>query len=108
MNRSLANVILGGYGVSKGPAMEVEGTHTETDSSSVTEMLTGAKDVIIVPGTLLVIKAPMIHLAKQKCCSDTQHCPLSAIGITQLGLGVLGILQSTLLRGSHKLCDTFG
>lgn len=53
MNRSLANVILGGYGVSKGPAMEVEGSHTETDAASVIEMLTGAKDVIIVPGKLL-------------------------------------------------------
>ena len=31
--------------------MEVEGTHTETDSHSVIEMLTGARDVIIVPGT---------------------------------------------------------
>lgn len=51
MNRSLANVILGGYGVSKGPAMEVEGSHTETDSASVIDMLTGAKDVIIVPGS---------------------------------------------------------
>lgn len=54
MNRSLANVILGGYGVSKGPAMEVEGTHTETDSNSVIEMLTGSKDVIIVPGEHLI------------------------------------------------------
>ena len=50
MNRSLANVILGGYGASKGPAMAVEGTHTETDSNHVVEMLTGARDVIIVPG----------------------------------------------------------
>lgn len=50
MNRSLANVILGGYGVSKGPAMAVEGTHTETDSNNVVEMLTGARDIIIVPG----------------------------------------------------------
>ena len=53
MNRSLANVILGGYGVSKGPAMEVEGTHTETDVHSVVDMLTGARDVIIVPGAIL-------------------------------------------------------
>ena len=52
MNRSLANVILGGYGVSKGPAMAVEGTHTETDVHSVVDMLTGARDVIIVPGAI--------------------------------------------------------
>ena len=34
--------------------MEVDGTHTETDSASVIEMLTGAKDVIIVPGKTLL------------------------------------------------------
>ncbi len=50
MNRSLANVILGGYGVSKGPAMAIEGEARETDSATVIDMLTGAKDVIIVPG----------------------------------------------------------
>ena len=58
MNRSLANVILGGYGVSKGPAMAVEGTHTETDVTSVVDMLTGARDVIIVPGAILAQLLP--------------------------------------------------
>jgi len=59
MNRSLANVILGGYGVSKGPAMAIEGEARETDSATVIDMLTGAKDVIIVPGPppLLVEKS---------------------------------------------------
>jgi NAD/NADP transhydrogenase beta subunit len=50
MNRSLANVILGGYQVKtpsttdKGP-VEVK-PHTETDVSSVAEMLTMAKEVL--------------------------------------------------------------
>lgn len=55
MNRSLANVILGGYGVSKGPAMAIEGEARETDSATVIDMLTGAKDVIIVPGYGLAV-----------------------------------------------------
>lgn len=36
--------------MSKGPAMAVEGTHTETDAASVVDLLTGSRDVIIVPG----------------------------------------------------------
>lgn len=55
MNRSLANVILGGYGTSSGPAMKVEGTHQETDLVSTTEALTMAKNVIIVPGYGLAV-----------------------------------------------------
>lgn len=55
MNRSLANVILGGYGTSTGPAMKVEGTHQETDLVSATEALTMAKNVIIVPGYGLAV-----------------------------------------------------
>ena len=47
MNRSLANVILGGYGTSTGPVMKVEGTHTETDVAGAAEALAYAKTVSI-------------------------------------------------------------
>lgn len=53
MNRSLANVILGGTGtLSKGTgkAKEITGTHTEANADQVAEWLVGAKNVIIVPG----------------------------------------------------------
>lgn len=41
MNRSLANVILGGYGMSaKGPAAKVEGTATEIDIPGTAEAIT--------------------------------------------------------------------
>ena len=40
MNRSLANVILGGYGTSVSTAKAVEGTHTETDVASTVDALT--------------------------------------------------------------------
>lgn len=40
MNRSLANVILGGYGMSVSKAKEMEGTHTETDVAGTVDALT--------------------------------------------------------------------
>lgn len=74
MNRSLANVILGGYGVSKGPAMAVEGEHTETDSNHVVEMLTGARDVIIVPGELFYVRAQSFQKDILLATLDEAHC----------------------------------
>ena len=40
MNRSLANVILGGYGTSTSTAQAMEGSHTETDVRSTVDALT--------------------------------------------------------------------
>ncbi len=41
MNRSLGNVILGGYGTSAaGPAAKIEGTHTEVDVPGAAEAIT--------------------------------------------------------------------
>lgn len=53
MNRSLPNVILGGFGTSStgtGKPMEITGTHTETNVEQTVEMMTNAKNIIIVPG----------------------------------------------------------
>ncbi|PRW58593.1 NAD(P) mitochondrial isoform A [Chlorella sorokiniana] len=56
MNRSLANVILGGYGTTAtGPAAKVEGTHTEIDVLGAAEAITQAKKVLIVPGYGLAV-----------------------------------------------------
>ena len=49
MNRSLANVILGGYGTSASTAKAVEGTHTETDLAAVVETLTQVGLVALPP-----------------------------------------------------------
>merc|ERR1719433_885404 len=52
MNRSLSNVLFGGYGtksIGTGERMKIEGTHTELNVDSAVEMLTSAKNVIIVP-----------------------------------------------------------
>ena len=53
MNRSLANVILGGYGTSStgtGKPMEITGTHTEVNVDQTVEMIKEAHNIIIVPG----------------------------------------------------------
>lgn len=53
MNRSLPNVILGGFGTSStgsGKPMEITGTHTEVNVDSVGEMIANAKNIIITPG----------------------------------------------------------
>lgn len=53
MNRSLNNVIFGSYAdlaVSAGPGADIDRTHTETSAHEVTELLTEASEVIIVPG----------------------------------------------------------
>eukprot|EP00941_MAST-03F_sp_MAST-3F-sp1_P001783 g1783.t1 len=58
MNRSLSNVILGGYGTSStgsGEALTYSGSHTEIDTAGVTEKLVNAKKIIITPGYGLAV-----------------------------------------------------
>uniref|UniRef100_A0A8C4V6A8 proton-translocating NAD(P)(+) transhydrogenase n=1 Tax=Falco tinnunculus TaxID=100819 RepID=A0A8C4V6A8_FALTI len=53
MNRSLANVILGGYGTTStagGKPMEITGTHTEINVDNAIEMIKEANNIIITPG----------------------------------------------------------
>ncbi len=50
MNRNFVSVILGGFGGSSGPAMEIDGEMVATDASSVAAMLDDADSVVIVPG----------------------------------------------------------
>lgn len=61
MNRSLPNVILGGYGTSStgtGKPMEITGTHSEVNIDATVEMINNARSIIIVPGYgLCVAKA---------------------------------------------------
>ncbi|POI31197.1 hypothetical protein CIB84_005052, partial [Bambusicola thoracicus] len=52
MNRSLANVILGGYGTTStagGKPMEITGTHTEINVDNAIEMIKEANSIIITP-----------------------------------------------------------
>ncbi|XP_047481904.1 NAD(P) transhydrogenase, mitochondrial-like [Penaeus chinensis] len=75
MNRSLPNVILGGFGTSStgtGKPMEITGTHTETNVEQTVEMMTNAKNIIIVPGYGLCVAkaqypiAEMVDILKKK------------------------------------------
>ncbi|XP_030048970.1 NAD(P) transhydrogenase, mitochondrial isoform X2 [Microcaecilia unicolor] len=53
MNRSLPNVILGGYGTTStagGKPMEITGTHTEINLENAIEMIKEANNIIITPG----------------------------------------------------------
>ena len=50
MNRSFISVIRGGFGGSKGPAMEIDGEMIATDADSVAASLDEADSVVIVPG----------------------------------------------------------
>ncbi|WP_336250158.1 NAD(P)(+) transhydrogenase (Re/Si-specific) subunit beta [Stomatohabitans albus] len=51
MNRSLANVMLGGFGAEDSSgAVEVTGTHTEVTAVEAAEALKNANEVIIAPG----------------------------------------------------------
>ncbi|WP_138473452.1 NAD(P)(+) transhydrogenase (Re/Si-specific) subunit beta [Poseidonocella sp. HB161398] len=50
MNRSFVSVILGGFGGTAGPAMEVEGEQVAIDADGVASALEEADEVIIVPG----------------------------------------------------------
>lgn len=54
MNRSLPNVILGGYGTTStagGKPMEIVGTHTEVNVDQTIDIIREAHSIIITPGT---------------------------------------------------------
>eukprot|EP01095_Lingulamoeba_sp_RSL-Kostka_P006586 TRINITY_DN2072_c1_g1_i2.p1 TRINITY_DN2072_c1_g1~~TRINITY_DN2072_c1_g1_i2.p1 ORF type:complete len:1081 (-),score=550.07 TRINITY_DN2072_c1_g1_i2:176-3418(-) len=58
MNRSITNVLFGGYGTNSsgtGEAAEVTGTATEIQVEGVTDLLANAKNVIITPGYGLAV-----------------------------------------------------
>jgi NAD(P) transhydrogenase subunit beta len=50
MNRSFVSVILGGFGATTGPAMEIAGEQIAIDADGVAAALNEADSVIIVPG----------------------------------------------------------
>ncbi|XP_018572715.1 NAD(P) transhydrogenase, mitochondrial [Anoplophora glabripennis] len=67
MNRSLPNVILGGYGTSStgtGKPMEITGTHTEINIDGAVEAIKNANDIIIVPGYGLCVAKAQYPIAE--------------------------------------------
>merc|ERR1711963_599122 len=75
MNRSLPNVILGGFGTSStggGKPMEITGEHTEWSADDTVNSMVEAKNIIIVPGYGLAVAkgqypvAEMVNILKKK------------------------------------------
>merc|ERR1719346_538564 len=75
MNRSLPNVILGGFGTSStgtGKPMEITGEHTEWKVDDTVNAMVEAKNIIIVPGYGLAVAkgqypvAEMVNILKKK------------------------------------------
>jgi NAD(P) transhydrogenase len=75
MNRSLPNVILGGFGTAStagGKPMEITGTHTEWKIDETVQAMVEAKNIIIVPGYGLAVAkgqypvAELVQILKKK------------------------------------------
>jgi len=75
MNRSLPNVILGGFGTSGtagGKPMEITGTHTEWKVDETVQAMVDARNIIIVPGYGLAVAkgqypvAELVSILKKK------------------------------------------
>jgi len=50
MNRSFVSVILGGFGGSSGPQMEIKGNQVAIDADGVATMLNDSENIVIIPG----------------------------------------------------------
>ncbi|ANT59185.1 NAD(P) transhydrogenase subunit beta [Salipiger sp. CCB-MM3] len=64
MNRSFISVILGGFGGTSGPAMEVEGEQVAIDVDGVASALEEADSVIIVPGYGMAVAQAQQNVAE--------------------------------------------
>ncbi len=64
MNRSFVSVILGGFGGTTGPAMEVEGEQVAIDVDGVAQALNDADSVIIVPGYGMAVAQAQSNVAE--------------------------------------------
>lgn len=92
MNRSLPNVILGGYGVtSSGSARPAGATHTEVTVDSAAELIHRASNIIITPGNnnyplikhygLITVLLPLFEVARL-FSSPTETHNLSCLQVT--------------------------
>lgn len=64
MNRSFISVILGGFGGTTGPAMEVEGEQVAIDGEGVATALEEADSVIIIPGYGMAVAQAQQNVAE--------------------------------------------
>ncbi|MCK8483889.1 NAD(P)(+) transhydrogenase (Re/Si-specific) subunit beta [Aliiroseovarius sp. S2029] len=64
MNRSFISVILGGFGGSAGPAMEIEGEQIAIDAEGVAAALEDADSVVIIPGYGMAVAQAQQNVAE--------------------------------------------
>lgn len=64
MNRSFISVILGGFGNTTGPQMEVEGEQIAIDADGVAAALEEANEVIIIPGYGMAVAQAQANVAE--------------------------------------------
>jgi NAD(P) transhydrogenase subunit beta len=64
MNRSFISVILGGFGGTSGPAMEVEGEQVAIDADGVATALDEADSIIIIPGYGMAVAQAQANVAE--------------------------------------------
>ena len=64
MNRSFISVILGGFGGTSGPAMEIEGEQIAIDADGVAAALEDADSVVIIPGYGMAVAQAQQNVAE--------------------------------------------
>jgi len=64
MNRSFVSVILGGFGGSTGPAMEIDGEQIAIDADGVTTALEEADSIVIIPGYGMAVAQAQQNVAE--------------------------------------------
>ncbi|MDC1383203.1 NAD(P)(+) transhydrogenase (Re/Si-specific) subunit beta [Candidatus Puniceispirillum sp.] len=64
MNRSFVSVILGGFGGTSGPQMEVEGEQVAIDADGVATALEDAESIVIIPGYGMAVAQAQQNIAE--------------------------------------------
>ncbi len=64
MNRSFVSVILGGFGGTAGPQMEVEGEQIAIDADGVAAVLEDAESIVIIPGYGMAVAQAQQNVAE--------------------------------------------
>jgi NAD(P) transhydrogenase subunit beta len=64
MNRSFISVILGGFGGTAGPQMEVEGEQIAIDADGVASALQDAESIVIIPGYGMAVAQAQQNVAE--------------------------------------------
>ena len=64
MNRSFVSVILGGFGGTAGPQMEVEGEQIAIDADGVAAALEDAESIVIIPGYGMAVAQAQQNVAE--------------------------------------------